>query len=189
MTASQALRCASVMLPHIRPARWKAPLGRFDQRRFCAVLLHSNWTAVFWSLLSVPRNAVASAAMFAVAVPVAVADADGTVDALADVAAVAAAVVLLVVAVPTAGVPVDLSSPSAEHPTSATTATPESICRTRRRCQIPDISPVKTESPRADCWLISFLRRRSFIALMVSTRRGDHVHRADDLCRTPQGVR
>src|SRR4051794_10815006 len=66
MIASQAFCCASLILPHIRPARWNPAGGRFDQRCFCAVLLQSNSPVLFSVSFSVATKAFAAATIVGV---------------------------------------------------------------------------------------------------------------------------
>src|SRR3954453_2724383 len=61
MIASQAFCCASLILPHIRPARLNPAGGKFDQRCFCAVSVQSNSPVFFSASLSVARKAFAAA--------------------------------------------------------------------------------------------------------------------------------
>src|SRR3954453_4101534 len=67
MIASQAFCCASLILPHIRPARLNPAGGKFDQRCFCAVSLQSNSPVPFSVSLSVARKAFAAATILGVA--------------------------------------------------------------------------------------------------------------------------
>ena len=61
ITASQAFCCASLRLPHIRPARLNPPGGKLDQRCFCAVSVQSNSPVSFCVSFSVARKAFAAA--------------------------------------------------------------------------------------------------------------------------------
>src|ERR687893_452956 len=84
MIARKASCCVWFRSPHIRPARWKATGGKFDQRCFCAVSLQSNDTVSFRASSSVARNAFAAWTVAwtgapATAVAGAPADADGAV--------------------------------------------------------------------------------------------------------------
>src|SRR6185312_15183545 len=66
MSASQASCCGWLRSPHLRPARWNAPVGKFDHLCFCAVSVQSNRTVSFCPASRVARNAVAAAATFCV---------------------------------------------------------------------------------------------------------------------------
>src|SRR5215212_11979686 len=104
MIASQAFCCASLILPHIRPARLNPAGGKLDQRCFCAVSVQSN-SPVFFSLsLSVARKAFAAATIAGVA-PCNVVDVVGTpsADVVAD-GVVVPVVASLFDAAPLAGV-------------------------------------------------------------------------------------
>src|SRR5215213_1701905 len=67
MIASQAFCCASLMLPHIKPARLNPAGGKFDQRCFCAVSVQSNSPVFFSVSLNVARKAFAAATIVGVA--------------------------------------------------------------------------------------------------------------------------
>src|SRR5215210_8420052 len=93
MSANHAFCDGSLMLPHMRPARWKAPLGRFDHFCFCAVFEKSNWTVPFSAAFSVPRKALAAATMLGTGVAAAATVVEGV--AVGAVVALAAPVVLV----------------------------------------------------------------------------------------------
>src|SRR6266536_5607673 len=67
MSASQTFCCASLILPHIRPARSNPAGGKLDQRCFWAVSVQSNSTVSFWVSFSVARKAFATATILDVA--------------------------------------------------------------------------------------------------------------------------
>ena len=54
-----AVRCAAFKSPRRNPSRRKAPLGRLDQRTFCASSVSWNWTFDRCPSASVATNAAA----------------------------------------------------------------------------------------------------------------------------------